>query len=61
MTPADSTNTGYMVASGNPSGYEAFFFRRYGPEVYAGGITQDTNVTPRISLGEPGPCHEDQG
>jgi len=54
FTPADSTNTGYMVASGNPSGYEAFFFRRYGPEVYAGGITQDTNVTPRISLGEPG-------
>ncbi len=55
FTPADSTNTGYMVASGNPSGHEAFFFRRYGPEVYAGGITQDTNVTPRISLGEPGP------
>jgi len=55
FTPADSTNTGYMVASGNPSGYEAIFFRRYGPEVYAGGITQDTNVTPRISLGEPGP------
>jgi len=55
FTSDDSTNTGYMVASGNPSGYEAFFFRRYGPEVYAGGITQDTNVTPRISLGEPGP------
>jgi len=55
FTSDDSTNTGYMVASGNPSGYEAFFFRRYGPEVYAGGITQDTNVTPRISLGEPSP------
>ncbi len=55
FAPAGSTNTGYMVASGNPSGYEAFFFRRYGPEVYAGGITQDTNVSPRISLGEPGP------
>ncbi len=55
FTPADSTNTGYMVASGNPSGHEAVFFRRYGPEVYAGGVTQDTNVTPRISLGEPGP------
>jgi len=55
FTPADSTNTGYMVASGNPSGYEAVFFRRYGPEIYAGGVTQDTNVTPRISLGEPGP------
>ena len=55
FTPEGSTNTGYMVASGNPSGYEAFFFRRFGPEIYAGGITQDTNVTPRISLGEPGP------
>jgi hypothetical protein len=55
FTPADSTNTGYMVASGNPSGYEAVFFRRYGPEIFAGGVTQDTNVTPRISLGEPGP------
>ena len=55
FAPADSTNTGYMVASGDPSGYEAFFFRRFGPEVYAGGVTQDTNVTPRISLGEPGP------
>jgi len=55
FSPADSTNTGYMVASGNPSGYEAFFFRRFGPQVYAGGVTQDTNVTPRISLGEPGP------
>jgi len=55
FTPADSTNTGYMIASGNPSGYEAVFFRRYGPEIFAGGVTQDTNVTPRISLGEPGP------
>jgi hypothetical protein len=55
FTPEDSTNTGYMIASGNPSGFESFFFRRYGPEVYAGGITQDTNATPRISLGEPGP------
>jgi len=55
FSPADSANTGYMVASGDPSGYEAFFFRRFGPEVYAGGVTQDTNVTPRISLGEPGP------
>jgi len=55
FTPADTTNTGYMIASGNPSGYEAVFFRRYGPEIYAGGVTQDTNVTPRISLGEPGP------
>jgi hypothetical protein len=55
FAPEGSTNTGYMVASGNPSGFEAFFFRRYGVEVYAGGITQDTNVTPRISLGEPGP------
>jgi hypothetical protein len=55
FAPEGSSNTGYMVASGNPSGYEAFFFRRYGAEVYAGGITQDTNVTPRISLGEPGP------
>ena len=55
FSPADSANTGYMVASGNPSGYEAFFFRRFGPQVYAGGVTQDTNVTPRISLGEPGP------
>ena len=60
FTPADSTNTGYMVASGNPSGYEAFFFRRFGPQVYAGGITQDTNVTPRISLGEPGPYPQGQ-
>ena len=55
LAPEGSTNTGYMVASGDPSGYEAFFFRRFGPEVYAGGVTQDTNVTPRISLGEPGP------
>jgi hypothetical protein len=55
FAPEGSTNTGYMVASGNPSGYEAFFFRRYGAEIYAGGVTQDTNVTPRISLGEPGP------
>jgi hypothetical protein len=55
FSPADSTNTGYMVASGDPSGFEAIFFRRYGPDVYAGGVTQDTNVTPRISLGEPSP------
>jgi hypothetical protein len=55
FAPAGSTNTGYMVASGDPSGFEAIFFRRFGPEVYAGGVTQDTNVTPRISLGEPGP------
>ena len=55
FAPAGSTNTGYMVASGDPSGYEAIFFRRFGPEVYAGGVTQDTSVTPRISLGEPGP------
>jgi hypothetical protein len=55
FTPAGSSNTGYMVASGNPSGFEAIFFRRYGTDVYAGGVTQDTNVSPRISLGEPGP------
>lgn len=60
FAPAGSANTGYMVASGDPSGYEAIFFRRYGADVYAGGVTQDTNVTPRISLGEPGPYERDQ-
>ncbi|MBN2315341.1 MAG: LamG domain-containing protein [Sedimentisphaerales bacterium] len=60
FAPAGSSNTGYMVASGDPSGFEAFFFRRYGPEAYAGGITQDTNVTPRISLGEPSPYPQGQ-
>jgi hypothetical protein len=60
FAPAGSTNTGYMVASGDPSGYEAIFFRRYGSDVYAGGVTQDTNVSPRISLGEPGPYERGQ-
>jgi len=60
FAPAGSSNTGYMVASGDPSGFETIFFRRFGPEVYAGGVTQDTNVTPRISLGEPGPYARDQ-
>lgn len=56
-SPAGSSNTGYMVSSGDPSGFEVMFFRRFNAamESFSGGITQDTNVFPQITLGEPQP------
>ncbi|MCD4831276.1 MAG: hypothetical protein K8R02_05625 [Anaerohalosphaeraceae bacterium] len=53
--PEEADNTGYMVSSGYPHGWEVLFLRRYYNDKFAGGVTQDLHSNPKRTFGELGP------